>query len=122
MSVGWSGYFNGLMKNIGIDIPAKFSTAPITMSAEHALSFSGAVLNLPAALLILGLTALLVVGIRASATFNGAMVLLKLVIVVLVIVCGFSYINPANLTPFIPPNTGEFGHFGWSGKIGRAHV
>jgi APA family basic amino acid/polyamine antiporter len=122
VSVGWSGYFNGLMKNIGIDIPAKFSTAPITMSAEHALSFSGAVLNLPAALLILGLTALLVVGIRASATFNGAMVLLKLVIVVLVIVCGFSYINPANLTPFIPPNTGEFGHFGWSGILRASGV
>ena len=122
VSVGWSGYFNGLMKNIGIDIPAKFSTAPITMSAEHALSFSGAVLNLPAALLILGLTALLVVGIRASATFNGAMVLLKLVIVVLVIVCRLLLEKPTNLTPFIPPNTGEFGHFGWSGILRASGV
>ena len=122
VSVGWAGYFTGLMKNFGIMMDPRFSTSPITMSAEHVLSWSGAYINLPATFLILGLTTLLVIGIRATATFNGLMVLLKLAVVILVIVCGLPYVTTANLTPFIPPNTGEFGHFGWSGILRASGV
>ncbi len=122
VSVGWAGYFSGLMKNIGITIPQQFASSPIVMSADHAISFSGAYINLPACLLVLALTALLIVGIRASATFNGVMVAIKLVVVVLVIGFGFAYIKPENLTPFIPPNTGQFGHYGWSGILQASEV
>ena len=58
---------------------------------------------------------LLVVGIRASAHFNTVMVAIKLTIVLLVIGFGLPLIKCANLTPFIPPNTGTWGQFGWSG-------
>lgn len=122
VAVGWAGYFNGLMANIGITLPEHLSQSPIHMAADHTLSFSGALINLPAAILVAGLSALLVVGIRASATFNGIMVLLKLIVVVLVIVFGLQYMSADNLTPFIPPNTGEFGHFGWSGVMRAAGV
>jgi len=122
VSVGWGGYFSGLMENIGIHLPPALSTSPIHMAADHTLSFSGALINLPSAFLIIALTALLVVGIRASATFNGIMVFLKLIVVLLVIFFGLQYITSANLTPFIPPNTGEFGHFGWSGVMRAAGV
>ena len=79
-------------------------------------------LNLPAVVLVLLLTALLVVGIKESARFNNVIVFVKVAIVLLVIGFGFKYVNTANWTPFIPPNTGEFGQFGWSGVIRGAAV
>src|ERR1019366_9672334 len=51
---------------------------------------------------------------------NGFIVAVKVAIVVLVIALGFAYINKDNYVPFIPPNTGEFGHFGWSGVMRAA--
>ena len=67
-------------------------------------------------MLVIGLaTTLLVIGIKASAQFNGVMVVIKLVIVVLVIAFGLPLIMGENLDPFIPPNTGTWGEFGWSG-------
>ncbi len=122
VSSGWAGYFKGLMLDVGISIPDAFSVSPIDMSADHVLSLSGAYINLPAAFLILFLTALLAIGIRASATFNGIMVLLKLAVVLLVIGFGLQYINTDNLTPFVPPNSGTLGHFGWSGVLRASGV
>ena len=58
---------------------------------------------------------LLVIGIKASAQFNAVMVAIKLTIVVLVIAFGLPLIKSVNLTPFVPPNTGTWGEFGWSG-------
>jgi APA family basic amino acid/polyamine antiporter len=119
VAVGWSGYFNGMMADFGIHLPAHLTTSPVVWNADQTFALSGAVINLPAVILILGLTALLVIGIRASVTFNGAMVLLKLAVVFLVIGFGLQYVTMDNLTPFIPENSGTFGEFGWSG-IARA--
>ncbi len=60
------------------------------------------IINLPAVLLILGLTLLLVRGVQESATFNNIVVAIKMTVVLLVIIFGFMYINKANWTPFIP--------------------
>lgn len=79
-------------------------------------------INLPAMGLVAVITMVLVVGIKESATFNNAMVLLKMAIVVLVIGFGFMYVNTDNWHPFIPPNTGETGHYGWSGIVRGAGV
>jgi APA family basic amino acid/polyamine antiporter len=122
VAVGWAGYFNGLMADFGIHIPIKYASAPIHMSADHVLSFSGAIINLPAVFLVGGLTALLVIGIRASTNFNGVMVILKLIVVALVIVFCMQFVKMENLTPFIPPNTGSFGSFGWSGILRASGV
>ncbi len=80
------------------------------------------IVNLPAVLLVLLLTALLVVGIKESARFNNVIVFVKLAIVLLVIGFGIKYIHTENWHPFIPPNTGEFGHFGLSGILRGAGV
>ncbi|HJR55178.1 MAG TPA: amino acid permease [Rhizomicrobium sp.] len=123
VSVGWAGYFKGMLASIGIHIPDHLSTSPVTWdAASGAMHLSGAVINLPAAALILLLTALLVVGIRASANFNAAIVVLKLLVVLLVIGFGLAYIVPGNLTPFIPENTGIFGEYGWSGILRASGV
>ncbi|MEO8636038.1 MAG: amino acid permease [Gemmatimonadales bacterium] len=80
------------------------------------------ILNIPAMVLIALLTTLLVIGIKESARFNNIVVYVKVAIVLLVIGFGFFYVDTANWHPFIPPNTGEFGHFGWSGILRGAGV
>ena len=62
-------------------------------------------------------TILLVVGIKESAGFNNLIVFIKLAVVLLFIAVAIKAINPANWHPFIPPNTGHWGHFGWSGVM-----
>ena len=115
VAVGWSGYFVQLLGQLGITIPRIFSSAPLAMTSLTEVSFTGSVLNLPAMLVIGIATTLLVIGIKASAQFNSVMVAIKLAIVVLVIAFGLPLIMGDNLEPFVPPNTGTWGEFGWSG-------
>jgi APA family basic amino acid/polyamine antiporter len=95
---------------------------PVANCVSKGLTLSHGIVNLPAVVLVLLLTALLVIGIKESARFNNIVVFIKLAIVLMVIVFGFRYVNTANWMPFIPPNTGEVGHFGWSGVIRGAAV
>jgi APA family basic amino acid/polyamine antiporter len=115
VAVGWSGYFVQLLSQFGISIPRVFATAPLAMPSLAEVSFTGSVLNLPAMLVIALATTMLVIGIKASAHFNGVMVAIKLAIVILVIAFGLPLIMPDNLDPFVPPNAGTWGEFGWSG-------
>ena len=115
VAVGWSGYFVELLGQLGIRIPSSLASAPLAMTSLTDISFTGAVINLPAMAVIAIASTLLVIGIRASAQFNSVMVAIKLVIVVLVIAFGLPLIRGENLTPFVPPNTGNWGEFGWSG-------
>lgn len=118
VSVGFSGYFVELMKEIGFAIPEKFAGAPLKwVEADRAFHATSSVVNLPAMGLIFLLTVLLVIGIRESARFNNIAVLIKLSIVLAVIGFGIKYVNTANWHPFIPENTGTFGHFGLSGVV-----
>ncbi len=96
---GWSGYFRVILEGVGIAIPPALAGAPGTAP--------GAIMNLPALAIILLITALLVVGIRESATFNAIVVVLKVGVVLFVIAAGSGHVEPANWQPFAP--------FGWSG-------
>jgi APA family basic amino acid/polyamine antiporter len=100
------------------------SHTPVSVANCVAQGFTleNGLINLPAVLLILALTALLVIGIKESARFNNLIVFVKLAIVLAVIGFGIKYVNTANWAPFIPPNTGESGHFGWSGILRAAGV
>jgi basic amino acid/polyamine antiporter, APA family len=75
------------------------------------------VFNLPAFLIVLVVTAILIVGVRESANVNSLIVMTKVGVVITLIVLGLPFIVPANWSPFIPPNTGHFGEFGWSGIL-----
>jgi basic amino acid/polyamine antiporter, APA family len=115
VAVGWAGYFVQLLLPFGITIPRALSSAPLAMTSFTDITYTGSVLNLPAMLVVGLATTMLVIGIKASAQFNAVMVVIKLVIVVLVIGFGLPLIMGENLEPFIPPNTGTWGEFGWSG-------
>ena len=115
VAVGWSGYFVSLLHSMGIDMPAVLTAAPGVMVNRADGPPIAGVFNLPAAVIVFFVTALLIKGIRESATANTVMVVIKVMVLVIFVVAGVSYITPENLTPVIPPNTGEFGTFGWSG-------
>jgi APA family basic amino acid/polyamine antiporter len=117
VSVGWSGYFVSLLKDFGITIPAHFANAPINYEVGTGWTQTGAIINLPAILIVALMGTLVAVGIKAAASFNNVMVIIKLSVIALFIACGVAYINSDNLTPFIPNNTGTFGQFGFSGIL-----
>jgi basic amino acid/polyamine antiporter, APA family len=106
VAIGWSGYFVNILKAIGIHIPVWCSSAPGTVP--------GAVINLPAILIVLLLTVILVIGIKESARFTGVMVLVKVVTVLVFIAVGISHVTPANWHPFMP--------FGLKGVIAGAAI
>jgi amino acid transporter len=79
-------------------------------------------LNLPAVVVVLAMTALLIVGVSESATVNNIIVFIKVAVIVAFIVVGAFYVNPANWQPFIPEPTGEPGEFGMSGVLRAATI
>lgn len=114
VAVSWSGYFKELLRGFGIDLPGWLTTdyrtahrsAEILANAPH-LGSVPLVVNLPAILIVAVITVVLVIGIKESARFNSAMVLIKLAVVVGFIAVGAVYVKPANWHPFAPN--------GWAG-------
>jgi basic amino acid/polyamine antiporter, APA family len=100
---GWSHYLMSFLNLFGISVPAHWAASPIDFDpTTHAWVKTGAYCNLPAGLVVLLITVILVIGIRESARFNAAMVVLKLVVVLFVIVVGAAYIHVENWTPYLP--------------------
>ncbi|MBV9778245.1 MAG: amino acid permease [Acetobacteraceae bacterium] len=122
VAVGWSGYLVSLLRSFGVVFPAPW-TGPAGEAVTRADGATvTAVFNLPAVLIIAALTVLLMLGTRESTRVNNVMVLFKLFVVLVVIVVGAFYVSRAHWSPFIPPNTGKFGHFGWTGILRGASV
>src|SRR5712672_811547 len=123
VSVGWSGYVISFLRDFGIHLPAHLSSAPYAYNAVTQKWIStSALVNLPAVLIVALVTVLLVLGIRESANVNTAIVFVKIGVIVTFILAGAAFINRANWHPFFPPNSGQFGHYGWSGVLRGAAV
>ncbi len=147
VSVGWSGYAVSFLHDLGINLPAQFAAAsgttlidppgPISWVPKTAdllehlakqgidvatLPTTHAIMNIPAMFIVGILTLLLIIGIKESANFNNVMVITKVGVIILFVAIGFFFVKSSNWTPFIPPNTGEWGHFGWSGIFRAAGV
>jgi len=107
---GWSHYFQDFIGMFGVALPKGLTLAPFDFDPLTGDFMStGRIFDLPAIVIALLVTAILVKGIRESASFNAAMVMIKLVIVLFVIVLGAFYVDPANWKPFAP-----FGYTGVS--------
>lgn len=121
VSVGWSGLMVSFLRDIGIVIPERLTQPLLQVAADGSWQYTGS-FNLPAMLIVLAVTAVLVVGIRESASVNTTIVFIKVAVVVTFILAGIAFINRDNWSPFIPPNSGRFGEFGWSGILAGAGV
>ncbi|MBK1717090.1 APC family permease [Thiocystis violacea] len=102
VAIGWSGYVNNALAAVGLALPEFLTKGPL----EDGL------INLPAALIVLILAALLSLGVRESARFNAIMVVVKLIAIAIFILVAASHVQPANWSPFMP--------FGWNGVMGGA--
>lgn len=130
VAIGWSGYVVSFLRNLGITVPAELSSSPLAYDAvTHTWTQTGSIINIPAMLIIAIVTGLLVIGIQESANVNNIIVVLKVAIVLIFIVAGIGYVSTANWVTagnpegsFIPPGSGEFGIFGWSGVLRGAGV
>jgi basic amino acid/polyamine antiporter, APA family len=146
VSVGWSGYIVSFLRDFGINLPAAICYASGTDLIQlpdigwvqktpelikHLLSKgldpinlpqADAIINIPAMFIIGIISLLLVVGIKESAHFNNVMVITKVGVIILFVIIGFFFVKNINWHPFIPKNTGEWGHFGWSGIFRAAGV
>src|SRR5688572_29923968 len=122
VAVSWSGYVASFFADLGIILPPQLIASPFQQITFADGTVGHGIINLPAIIVVSLISWLLIVGIQESARANAVIVVLKISVVVLFILFGWSYINPVNHTPFIPQNTGEFGHFGWSGIVRAAGV
>jgi basic amino acid/polyamine antiporter, APA family len=110
---GWSHYFQDFLSIFGLKIPQALTIAPFDYdTALGQFVSTGSVIDLPAIVITAIVTAILVKGIRESATFNATMVGIKLAIVLFVIVVGAFYVNPDNWVPFAPFGLGGISFFG----------
>lgn len=133
VAVGWSGYVVSFLKDLGITIPTAFTSAPYNHVAPADAGWNmwrifhegwvhtGAVLNVPAMLIVAFITILLVLGIKESATFNNIIVAVKITVILSFIAIGIACINRENWQPFVPPAV-DAGHFGWGGVLRAAGV
>ena len=117
VSVGWSGYMNSFLKGtLNIHIPDIYTQAPYEWNeVAQRIEPSGAILNLPAMVVTLFVTAILVIGVKESARFNAIIVVVKVAVVLAFIAFAAPFVNPENWKPFIPENQGVFGKYGISG-------
>ncbi len=103
VAIGWSGYFQRILAGFDLHLPAWMAAAP-----------PAGVINLPAVLIVLLITVLLVIGVRESARFNAVMVAVKIAAVLFFVAAGFSHVDTTNWSPFAP--------YGWSGIMAAGGV
>lgn len=123
VAVSWSRYLLEFLNGFGIHLPVELVCSPFeVVKLSDGTLIEGGVINLPAILIVCLLSLLLIRGTQGSAFMNNLLVILKVAVVLIFIVLGWSHIDPANYTPYIPENTGSYEHFGWSGIATGAAV
>jgi APA family basic amino acid/polyamine antiporter len=113
VAASFAGYTNSLLGEFGINLPAELLNGPF----GDGVGGPPGIVNLPAVLIILTCSLLLIRGVSESAWVNTVIVAAKLVIIVLFILLGLGSIKAANYVPFIPPHDDATDAFGWSGVL-----
>jgi APA family basic amino acid/polyamine antiporter len=122
VAVSWSAYVVSLLGDAHIHLPKVLVNAPLGLDLHDHIIRTGALINVPAVLIIAAMTVLLYVGMRGSASANTFMVTVKVGIIVIIVVAGLKYIDPSNWHPYVPPNTGIRGQFGFTGVMQGAAI
>ena len=113
VSVGWSGYFVGLLRDyVGITIPAELANGP----------YAGGLVNIPALVIALLVTGLLMIGTKESARFNAILVVIKVIALTMFVIATIGIIKSDHFTPFTPNGWGIIGVGGAAASIFFAYV
>lgn len=121
VAVGWSGYMQNLLAGWGIDLPHQLAH-PTIDQVDGEWIWTGSILNFPAVCIVALVTVLLLGGVKQSAWVNNVIVAIKVLVILLFVGFGLSYVDTGNWTPYIPENTGRFGEYGLSGVLRGAAV
>ncbi len=122
VAISWSRYLIKLLEKFHVQhIPYEWMMSPFESMTVGGVEIHG-IMNLPAVFITVLMSLILIRGMQESAKFNGFVVVLKVTVVLAFIVLGWSYIDPANYTDYIPANTGQFENFGWTGIMTGAAV
>jgi len=122
VSISWSRYLKKFFELFNVHLPDALTMSPwdsITLADGSVVT---GIINLPAVLIVVLVSLLLIRGTKESAFFNNFIVAIKVSVVLVFILLGWAYINTDNYVPYIPENTGTFGHYGWSGVFRAAAI
>lgn len=100
------------LEGFGVHLPQALTACP----------WDGGIVNIPAFVIVVLMSILLIRGTEGSSIFNGIIVFLKVSVVLVFVVLGWKYIRMENYTPYIPANTGTLGEFGFSGILRGAAI
>ena len=112
VSISWSRYLVVFLEGVGVHLPQALTACP----------WDDGIVNIPAFVIVVLMSILLIRGTEGSSIFNGIIVFLKVSVVLVFVVLGWKYIRMENYTPYIPANTGTLGEFGFSGILRGAAI
>ena len=112
VSISWSRYMTVFLQGVGIELPHAFTACP----------WDGGIVNIPAMIIVVLMSLILMRGTAGSSFFNGLIVFLKIAVILIFVVLGWQFIQNDNYTPYIPANTGTLGEFGISGIFRGAAI
>lgn len=122
VAISWSRYLAKFLEYYDIHIPHYLAMSPYETATLTDGTVVSGMINLPAVIIVVIVSLILIKGIQESAFVNGLIVMLKVSVVLVFIFLGWRYINPDNYVPYVPANTGVFGEFGFSGIIRAAGI
>ena len=105
VSISWSRYMTVFLQGVGIELPHAFTACP----------WDGGIVNIPAMIIVVLMSLILMRGTAGSSFFNGLIVFLKIAVILIFVVLGWQFIQNDNYTPYIPANTGTIGRVRCSG-------
>jgi APA family basic amino acid/polyamine antiporter len=117
VAISWSQYLTKFLSWFDLYLPPQLILSPFETAKAANGDVVRGIINLPAALIVILVTSIIIRGTKGSALINAIIVSLKVGVVLVFIAVGWSFINPANYHPYIPQNTGEWGNYGWSGIL-----
>lgn len=112
VSISWSRYMVFFLDSIGIELPHAFTACP----------WDGGIVNIPAILIVIAMSLILMRGTAGSSFVNGLIVFLKIAVILVFVILGWQFIQTENYTPYIPDNTGTLGEYGLSGILRGAAI
>ena len=117
VAISWSQYLTKFLSWFDLYLPPQLILSPFETSKAANGDIVRGIINLPAALIVIVVTSIIIRGTKGSALVNAIIVSLKVGVVLVFIAVGWSFINPQNYHPYIPQNTGVWGDYGWSGIL-----
>lgn len=112
VSISWSRYMVFFLNSIGIELPHAFTACP----------WDGGIVNIPAILIVIAMSLILMRGTAGSSFVNGLIVFLKTAVILVFVILGWQFIRTENYIPYIPENTGALGEYGLSGILRGAAI